>query len=641
MRNVVLYFYLLIAATFVHANTIDQLQGKQSTWQGFQRVDFTHNQSKCIIVRPKKSALGNPWVWRARFFGHEPQLDIALLNQGYHLAYCDVANLFGSPKATARWDAFYQMATTKLNFSKKVVLEGMSRGGLIIFNWAAQNVDKVSCIYGDAPVCDIKSWPGGKGSGKGHGPSWQKCQKAYEFTAEKDALAFKENPIDRAKSLAKLPIIIVYGKADKVVPAAENCELLAKRIKSAGGTIKMIGKDKCGHHPHSLKNPQPIVNFILEQSTADKLVKQFPEPISSRSGLNNCFHQFKSGKARVAFLGGSITQAAGWRNRVAEDLKKRFPTTKFDFVFAGIGSTDSTLGAFRLDQDIFKNGQVDLLFIESAVNEVHNKRAITDIQRGVEGIIRHAIKHNAKIDIVAQYFSDNYHQKNLNNNKISWQIATLDGLSNYYDIPSINQAVNLYHELKAGRITPKEFARDGCHPGPKGHDLYAKMIAKLFDQCWKNPVAMKVKKLPTPIHRDNYEDGTYQDVKTATLGEGWNYVQNWKAKMGGTRAGFTNVPAIEAVNPGVEMTVKFNGKAIGIVVPAGPDVGIIEYKVDRGEFKKLDLFTRWSRGLNIPWIYMLETSLPAGDHVLTIRTTDKKNKSSKGHACRIVNFAVN
>ena len=31
----------------------------------------------------------------------------------------------------------------------------------------SENTDKVFCIYVDAPVCDFKSWPGGKGKGKG------------------------------------------------------------------------------------------------------------------------------------------------------------------------------------------------------------------------------------------------------------------------------------------------------------------------------------------------------------------------------------------------------------------------------------------------------------------------------------------
>ena len=33
-------------------------------------------------------------MWRARFWGHEPQTDIDLLEKGFHIVYCDVADLY-------------------------------------------------------------------------------------------------------------------------------------------------------------------------------------------------------------------------------------------------------------------------------------------------------------------------------------------------------------------------------------------------------------------------------------------------------------------------------------------------------------------------------------------------------------------
>ena len=98
---------------------------------------------------------------------------------------------------------------------------------------------------------------------------------------------------------------------------------------------------------------------------------------------------------------------------------------------------------------------------------------------------------------------------------------------------------------------------------------------------------------------------------------------------------------IEALKPGAELAVEFSGTAVGLPMVAGPDVGIIEWKVDDGEWKSLDQFTKWSKGLHIPWIYMLEKELPEGKHLLTLRTTDRKNEQSKGYACRFSAFAVN
>jgi pimeloyl-ACP methyl ester carboxylesterase len=259
---------LTIAADKTKEAPVTGLPAEHGDWHGFKIYNVKLKDVGCRVVTPEKPAEGKPWIWRARFFGHQPQADIALLNHGFHLVYCDVANLFGAPKAIKRWDDFYSFATQQLGLSKKVSLEGMSRGGLIIFNWAAANPDKVNCIYGDAPVCDFKSWPGGKGVGKGAGGAWKQCMNAYGFTDEAGALAYQANPVDQAASIAKakIPVMIVYGKADNVVPPVENCLVFEKRFKAAGGTITMIGKEDCGHHPHSLKDPKPIVDFVMKHT---------------------------------------------------------------------------------------------------------------------------------------------------------------------------------------------------------------------------------------------------------------------------------------------------------------------------------------------------------------------------------------
>jgi pimeloyl-ACP methyl ester carboxylesterase len=183
------------------------------------------------------------------------------------VAYIEVGGLFGNEKAIRIWDEFYSYMTNNYGLNQKVVLEGMSRGGLIIFNWGNKNADKVACIYGDAPVCDFKSWPGGKGIGKGSPPDWDACLRQYGFT-EEIAIGFNGNPIDHMENLAKMqvPILNVVGDADKVVPVNENTTLLEQRLKELGSEMQVIHKPEVGHHPHSLKDPTPIVEFILKST---------------------------------------------------------------------------------------------------------------------------------------------------------------------------------------------------------------------------------------------------------------------------------------------------------------------------------------------------------------------------------------
>lgn len=237
---------------------------KVSDWKGFERSDFTVAGRAALLVRPKTPAPGNPWIWRTEFFGHEPRGDIALLGKGFHVAYIDLQNLYGAPVAIEAMDAFHDHLTKTFGLSQKVVLEGFSRGGLFAFNWAAHRPANVAGLYVDAPVCDIKSWPGGKGKSKGSPGDWQKLLKVYGLT-EEQAIAYDKNPIDTLASLAKsgVPILAVVGDADKTVPVSENIDIVEKKYQALGGKIQVIRKPGCDHHPHSLPDPAPIVDFVV------------------------------------------------------------------------------------------------------------------------------------------------------------------------------------------------------------------------------------------------------------------------------------------------------------------------------------------------------------------------------------------
>lgn len=244
------------------------IPGNCSAWNGFQTYHFPLPETNfgCTIAVPKQEIPGRPWIWRTRFFGAFPSVDLALLDAGYHVAEITVDDNDGSPEALARFDKFYAYLTGALGFNRKVVVEGFSRGGLGAFRWSCRNTDKVACIYADAPVCDMKSWPGGKFSGPGDPRSWTLYNTAYGFKNEVEALAFDEQPLDfkviRPLAAAKIPVFAVVGDADEVVPLSENMAIFEARFKEAGGQIEVIHKPDCLHHPHSLENPAPVVVFI-------------------------------------------------------------------------------------------------------------------------------------------------------------------------------------------------------------------------------------------------------------------------------------------------------------------------------------------------------------------------------------------
>jgi pimeloyl-ACP methyl ester carboxylesterase len=268
MRSPFVAFSALLAATLLHAADPSPA-GKVAEWNGYERLDFEVAGHAALLVKPKTAAAGQPWIWRTEFFGHEPQGDIALLGAGWHVASFKISDRYGAPPAIDLMAQFHEFVTRTYGLNPRAVLEGFSRGGLYAVNFAATHPDKAAALYLDAPVLDIRSWPGGKGTGPGNKTCWEQALQIYGLT-EETAPAFRGNPLDRLAPLAKahIPILAVCGDADKTVPYAENTALLKERYVALGGKIEVILKPGVDHHPHSLKDPQPIVDFLLQNAFA-------------------------------------------------------------------------------------------------------------------------------------------------------------------------------------------------------------------------------------------------------------------------------------------------------------------------------------------------------------------------------------
>jgi pimeloyl-ACP methyl ester carboxylesterase len=216
-------------------------------------------------------------VWRGECFGVFADADVALVKAGWHLAYLKVPDLFGSPKAVNHWEAFHAAMVDDYGLHRKRGLIGLSRGGLYCLNWAAVHPDKALAVYLDNAVCDFKSWPGGArlklgASTAGSAAEWKKLLAAYDFKTDEEAIAYKLNPVDNLAPLAKakIPLLLVYGDADKAVPHAENSGRVYDHYVALGGPAEKVVKPGQDHHPHGLKDVTPVVTFFTKALGAVK-----------------------------------------------------------------------------------------------------------------------------------------------------------------------------------------------------------------------------------------------------------------------------------------------------------------------------------------------------------------------------------
>ena len=233
--------------------------------KGMKEHSFEWNGHILTVYEPEIKAKGCPWVWRTEFLNAFDYADRELLRKGWHIAYYKVSDMFGCNEATGLLKKFHDYVISEFSLNPKADIFGFSRGGLYAFNYAVKYPEDVSTLYLDAPVLDIRSWPAGYGKGEGSPRDWEMCKMHYGLT-EETAKDFDMNPVDRVDLLLKtgIPVILVAGDADTVVPYDENGKYLESYFRENGGRIKVIIKKGVGHHPHSLENPEEIVKFISE-----------------------------------------------------------------------------------------------------------------------------------------------------------------------------------------------------------------------------------------------------------------------------------------------------------------------------------------------------------------------------------------
>jgi hypothetical protein len=223
---------------------------------------FSVNGNQAFILSPTNTAGGAvPWVWYAPTLlsattpypdGAADMIFQSLVNNGIAVVGVDAGESYGSPAGRAIFNDFYTYATSHYNLTPKAEMMGQSRGGLMMYNWAADsgNAEKVSAIAGIYPVVDVTSWPG-----LGTSTASQAMYAAYgmtqaEFsTAATATVGNTVNPIYRMQPLAQagIPLFAIAGGSDTTVPTSQNSQALYAKYTALGGSMEMVVVPNRGH----------------------------------------------------------------------------------------------------------------------------------------------------------------------------------------------------------------------------------------------------------------------------------------------------------------------------------------------------------------------------------------------------------
>ena len=331
-----------------------------------------------------------------------------------------------------------------------------------------------------------------------------------------------------------------------------------------------------------------------------------------RGGMPNVLAKLDAGQTvRVSYLGGSITAQAGWRVKTMKWFQQTWPKAKVVEINAAIGGTGSSLGVFRVGQDVLAH-RPDLLFVEFAVND--GGPAPESIWRAMEGIVRQTWRQDPNIDICYVY---TIHTAGMPADYVKGlcprSTSSMELLADHYAIPSIDvglRVVQLHEEGKliykpavepapgkpatapAGKIL---FANDDCHPRDEGHDVYTEVITAAI-RSMTGVGKAGPHELKAPFIADNWEQAKIVPLAPAMLSSGWEKLPTDKGfgKWFGRQ-----MPTIwQATRPGEKITFRFRGTKVGLYDLVGPDGGQALCPVDGKAHKprpRFDMYCTYHR----------------------------------------------
>ena len=232
-----------------------------SMWNGFQKLDFIFEGKEAILVLPKTSVEGKKWLLKTEYFNAFPQFELEMLEKGYHLAYLQNETRWHVPEDDDRKEKFCAFLQEEFSLNEKCLPVGMSCGGLQAVYFAAAYPNRIAGLYLDAPVLNLLSCPVGVGTGT---DLLYNDFVSHTGITKEQLINYRNHPMDKLPILLenKIPVMMVCGDTDYVVPHKENGQVFYDRYLEQGGDITMIVKMGCGHHPHGLEDNTPIHEFV-------------------------------------------------------------------------------------------------------------------------------------------------------------------------------------------------------------------------------------------------------------------------------------------------------------------------------------------------------------------------------------------
>lgn len=276
----------------------------------------------------------------------------------------------------------------------------------------------------------------------------------------------------------------------------------------------------------------------------------------------------KGGTYKIAVLGGSISRGAGaggvensYGYLVCEWWKENFPKAKFEFINAGIGSTNPEMACYRLETDLLY-AKPDFVVIDFAVNTYLDNY----VYYTYSSLLYRILSQKNNPAVMAIDFARNDEGKNTVPN------GQITKATKEYKIPSVSYNNYIWDRIARGYIKWEDISDDTIHPNESGHTIAAAIVAAHLEHVKENlaKTSTKITAPQKPSETDflnlGYIINTQKGVKLSggfkandnkdTITHGWTYnASSGKSEL--------YIPLPE--NKGVKVLMFFTGTKSGTV----------------------------------------------------------------------------
>lgn len=353
-----------------------------------------------------------------------------------------------------------------------------------------------------------------------------------------------------------------------------------------------------------------------------------------RDGLPRTAARLADGQElRIAYLGGSITAANGYRPQTTAWLRSQHPSATITEIKAAVPGTGSTLGAFRLRREVLEH-RPNLLLVEFAVND--NGVPADRVIRGMEGIVRQTLTADPSTEVVFVYTVMESYLPAVQRGELPPAMQAMERVAEHYGLPTVLMGKTAVAQIAAGEMLVRPakdatgeatskpvFSDDGVHPrGDTGHRLYSEALQRFFTAAIAKPADEVAETLePPPLDANNYEHARLLPLGTAQLDGDWSELprehEAWREYA-------KELPSIRVARSADDLlTLRFvvppqTRGVVGAADLTGPGSGHLLVSLDGGAEKLVERFNSYSYRYKRRFVVFADNLAP-GEHVLYVR----------------------